>query len=120
MFTGIATERLLKMTDQEQRWFDNVKKAFYENDRAYIEGRLADRGLVESCMAIDTAKSLRLSLQQPPGSPSTKDGLTKNNRNKFVEFLNLEVPDVASGGFQVQLTDSRTGKPVTYSFAELV
>jgi hypothetical protein len=113
MFSGITPERLLNMTDQEQRWFDNVKKAFHENDRAYTEGRLANRGLEEACKAIDTAKTLRRSLR---GEGTT----TNNNKAKFVEFLNLEVPDPTCGGMQIQLIDSRRGQPVTYSFAELV
>jgi hypothetical protein len=113
MFSGIAPERFLKLTEQEQRWFDNVKKAFHENDRAYAEGQLADRGLEEACKAIDTAKTLRRSLRG-------EDTSTAHNKAKFVEFLNLEVPDAASGGMQVQLVDSRDGRRKTYSFADLV
>ena len=41
MFAEVTPARLLAMSKQESRWFDNVKKAFYESDLAYTEGRAA-------------------------------------------------------------------------------
>ena len=47
MFDGIEAERLLAMSEQELRWFENVKKAFAESDQAYTEGRPEDHCLPE-------------------------------------------------------------------------
>lgn len=113
MFSRITSQRVLNMTTGEQRWFDNIKKAFFDNDRAFTEGRASDRGLEELCKAIDTAQKLRRSLRG-------EDCSNKNNKAKFVEFVNLEVPDPSRGGMEVELTDARDGKVKTYSFAELV
>lgn len=113
LFGDITGERLLAMSEQELRWFDNVKKAFYESDFAYKEGRAADRCMPELCNAVDAAKTLRRSLLAEDVSP-------KYNKKRFLEFLNFELPSPDKGGFQVNLIDSRTGKPVSYSFAELV
>jgi hypothetical protein len=35
MFSEASFERIAKMTHQERRWFNNVKKAFYESDLAF-------------------------------------------------------------------------------------
>ncbi|MBX9626250.1 MAG: hypothetical protein K2X82_20795 [Gemmataceae bacterium] len=113
MFAGIEPDKLLAMSEQELRWFDNVKKAFHESDLAYTDGRAQDRCLPELCSAVDTAKLLRRSLRGDDTSP-------RENKKRFVEFLNLELPSPESGGFQVSLTDARSGRPETYSFAELV
>jgi hypothetical protein len=113
MFADITPDRLLTMSEQELRWFDNVKKAFYESDRAYIEGRAHDHCFPEFCKAIDTAKTLRRSLCGEDMSP-------RDNKKRFVEFLNFELPSPESGGLQVHLVDARSGSSVTYSFAELV
>jgi hypothetical protein len=113
MFDGISAERVLAMSGKEERWFENVKKAFYESDCAYAEGRPHDHCFPELCKAVDTAKTLRRSLRG-------EDVSHGDNRKRFVEFLNCELPSPESGGLQVQLVDSRSGKPVAYSFAELV
>ena len=113
MFTGITSERVRKMTKQQQRWLENTKKAFYASDLAYETGSPQDACLAELCKAIDTAKTLRRSLRGEDTSP-------KDNRARFVEFLNLEIPGASSGGFVVELVDARTKAKNTYSFAELV
>lgn len=113
MFAAITHDRLLAMSNQELRWFDNVKKAFYESDLAYTEGRAQDHCFPELCNAVDTAKTLRRSLRE-------EDVSSRDNKKRFVEFLNFELPSPESGGLQVHLVDARSGKPVAYSFAELV
>jgi hypothetical protein len=113
MFADITPDRLLAMTEQELRWFDNVKKAFHESDRAYTEGRAQDHCLPELCKAVDTAKTLRRSLRGAGVSIG-------DNRSLFVEFLNCELPAPESGGLEVQLIDARSGQSVTYTFAVLV
>lgn len=113
MFADVTPERLLAMSEQERRWFDNVKKAFYESDLAYAEGRAADWCMPELCKAVDTAKTLRRSL-------CGEDTSSRDNKKRFVEFLNFELPSPESGRFQVELTDTRSGRPVSYSFAEMV
>jgi hypothetical protein len=127
MFAEITPDRLLAMSEQELRWFDNVKKAFHESDIAYTEGRAQDRCFPELCKAVDTGKTLRRALRGEDVSP-------RDNKKRFVEFLNFELPSPKSGRpVQVHLVDARTGRPVqvhlvhahsgrpvTYSFAELV
>ena len=113
MFSSITPGRLLTMSEQELRRFDNLKKAFYESDRAYVDGRAHDQCFPEMCKAVDTAKTLRRSLRG-------EDCSARENRSRYIEFLNLELPPPESGGFQVQLVDSRTGRLMTYSFAQLV
>ncbi len=44
----------------------------------------------------------------------------RDNKKRFLEFLNLELPSPESGGLLVHLVDARSGKAVAYSFAELV
>ncbi len=113
MFAEITPERLLAISEQELRWFDNVKKAFHESDLAYTEGRVQDHCFPELCKAVDTAKTLRRSLRG-------EDASSRDNKKRFLEFLNFELPPPESGGMQVHLVDARSGRPVTYSFAELV
>ncbi|MBX7104243.1 MAG: hypothetical protein K1X57_09180 [Gemmataceae bacterium] len=113
MFASVTPDRLLAMSEQELRWLDNLKKAFYESDRAYTDGRAHNHCFPELCKAVDTAKTLRRSLRG-------EDVSSRDNKKRFVEFLNLELPSPESGGFQVQLVDARSGTPVTYSFAQLV
>jgi hypothetical protein len=113
MLADIKPDRLLRMSEQELRWFENIKKAFYESDSAYAEGRPQDYCFPELCKAIDTAKTLRRSLRG-------EDTSAKENKKRFLEFLNCELPSPESGGLWVHLIDSRSGKPVSYSFAELV
>lgn len=112
MFTDISPERLLAMSEQERRWFDNVKKAFYESDLAYSGGHAADKSMPELCKAIDTAKTLRRSLRG-------EDTLPRDNKKRFIEFLSYELLPPVSGGFMVRLIDARSGREVSYSFAEL-
>lgn len=81
MFADITLDRLLAMSEQELRWFENVKKAFYESDRAYAEGRPQDHCFPELCKAVDTAKTLRRSLRN-------EDTSCRDNKKRFVEFLN--------------------------------
>jgi hypothetical protein len=85
MFDGIDENRVLNMTDREKRWFDNIKKAFYESDRAIQSGTPEDRSLEELFKAIDTAKTLRQSLRGEEISRFP-------HRNKFIEFLALDFP----------------------------
>ena len=113
MFDDITDVRFLAMSEQELRWFDNVKKAFYESDIALRDGRSQDHCFPELCKAVDTAKTLRRSLRG-------EDVSSRDNKKRFVEFLNLELPSPESGGLQVDLVDPRSGKSLTYSFAELV
>jgi hypothetical protein len=113
MLANVTPERLLRMSDQELRWLDNIKKAFYQADRAYAEGRPHDGCIPAVCAAIDTAKTLRRSLRG-------EDTSHRDNKARFLEFLALELPQPSAGGFQVALVNVRSGKQVTYSFAELV
>ena len=113
MFAEITPDRLLKMSEQEHRWLDNVKKAFYESDVAYTESYAADRCMPEMCKAVDTAKTLRRSL-------CGEDTTPRDHKKRFVEFLNLELPSPESGGLKVHLIDARSGKQLIYSYAELV
>jgi hypothetical protein len=112
MFAGIAPERFARLTEVEKRLLDNVKKAFHESDRNYASGRPQDC-MEPMCKAIDTAKTLRRSLRG-------EDTSGVDNRRRFKEFIDLEVPDPARGGFLVRLVDARTGQPRDYSFSELV
>lgn len=112
MFDGIPNERWTAMTDQEKRWFNNVKKAFYASDEAFASGNPEDRSMEELCKAVDTAKTLRRSLRGEDTGPS-------QNKSRFVEFINLEVPGPDGGGLSIPLIDSRKNCAVNYSFAEL-
>src|ERR1700722_7635733 len=109
MFEGITPDRLLRMTPQEQRWFDNIKKAFYESDCAYAEGHPSDRCLQELCKAIDTAKTLRRSLRGEKVDHY-------ENKTRFIEFVESEIPGLEAGGFRIELLDTRTNKVQVYSY----
>jgi hypothetical protein len=113
MFDGIETRRILSMTPQEKRLLNNVKKAFYASDQAVVEGKAADRCLEELFKAIDAAKNLRRLLR---GEQQSK----VNQKKQFLEFIHLEVPSPENGGMNMPLRDTRTGKDLQYSFAELV
>jgi hypothetical protein len=65
------------------------------------------------CRAIDAGKTLRRSLRG-------EDTSSTDNRRKFTEFIDLEVPAPGCGGLQVTLLDARTGQPRDYSFSGLV
>jgi hypothetical protein len=113
MFSGIPDGRFGNLTPNELRWLDNIKKAFYESDKAYAESRPQDRCMEELCKAVDTAKTLRRSLRG-------EDVSNKENKKRFIEFVHLEIPSPSTGGVNVQLLDVRTQKPLTYSYGELV
>jgi hypothetical protein len=112
MFSGIAEERFGRLTAQEERWLDNIKKAFRDSDELYRKGQHEDC-MEPMCRAIDTAKTLRRSLRG-------EDTSSNDNRRRFTEFIDLEVPAPGSGGLQVTLMDARTGKSCNYSFSGLV
>src|SRR5688500_8627759 len=90
LFAKVTPDRLLAMSEQERRWFDKLKKAFYESDLAYAEGRAADKCMPELCKAVDTAKTLRRSLSGEDTSP-------RENKKRFLEFLNFELPSPHAG-----------------------
>ncbi len=112
MFSRIPQERYGRLSPQEERLLDNVKKAFRDSDMFYTQGRPQDC-LEPMCKAIDTAKTLRRSLRGEDTSSSL-------NRARFTEFIDLEVPAPGSGGLQVTLLDTRTGQPRDYSFSGLI
>jgi hypothetical protein len=113
MFSGFTEGRVLRMTDQERRWFHNLKRAFSEADRAILSGKPQDHCMEELCKATDTAKTLRRSLRND-------DLSTAQNKIRFLEFLNLEIPAPRDGKGRINLVDARSGKSATYSIAELV
>ncbi len=113
MFEEFDYARVLAMTDQERRWSNNIKKAIYEADKAYMDGCPEDRCFEEICKAVDTAKTLRRSLL---GLEQTKYG----NKKLFTEFVDFELPDPDKGGMDLTLFDTRTKQPVRYSFSQLI
>ncbi len=110
---GIASERILKMSDQEVRWLENTKKAFEVSDRAFQSGAPENECIEAMCRSIDTAKTLHRSLKDLEVS-------NKNNKQRFVEFLHMEIPYPNKGGLSLDLIHARTKKPVSYGFGELV
>lgn len=112
MFSGIAEERFGQLTALEERLLENVKKAFRDSDQLYRGGRAEDC-LEPMCRAIDAAKTLRRSLR-------SEDTSSTENRRRFTEFINLEVPAPDRGGLQVTLLDARTGQSRDFSFSGLV
>jgi hypothetical protein len=112
MFSGIPQERFGHLTAQEKRLLDNVKKAFRDSDELYRGGRPEDC-MEPMCKAIDTAKTLRRSLRG-------EDTSNTQNKARFTEFIDLEVPAPGSGGLQVTLLDTRTTQLRDYSFSGLV
>jgi hypothetical protein len=115
---GIDGKRLLAMVPQEHRWMDNLKKAFYESDAAFVDGRAPDKAFPEICNAIDVAATLRLSLQTPVASWSPP--ALKNNKSKFIGFLHAEIPDAEQNGLDIVLRDARTQQPIRYNFGGIV
>ncbi len=112
MFSGIPQERFGRLTAQEERLLDNVKKAFRDSDVLYQDGRPEDC-MEPMCKAIDTAKTLRRSLRG-------EDTSSTQNKARFTEFIDLEVPAPGRGGLQVTLLDTRIGQARDYSFSGLV
>lgn len=113
MFEGIEFTGFGPLTDQQQRWLNNVKKAFHESDSAYVAGHPEDRCIEEFCKAIDTAKTLLRSLKGLDTSPV-------QNKERFIEFLSTELPSPEANGVNIQVTDFRTGDPVEYWFIRLM
>jgi hypothetical protein len=87
MFDEIDDNRVLAMTAEEKRWFDNIEKALHESDLALQGGAPEDGCLQELLTAIDTAKNLRRSLR----GEDMSDRHSKNKK-RFIEFLGLGVP----------------------------
>jgi hypothetical protein len=112
MFSGIAQERFGRLTAQEQRLLDNVKKAFRDSDAHYTGGRVEDC-MEPMCRAIDAAKTLRRSLRGEDMSP-------RNNEERFKEFLALDIPAARPGRLSLSLVDARSGQTRQYSYADLV
>ena len=120
MLDGITPKRVMEMSAQEHRWFDNIKKAFCESDRLFQEGRPEDGCLQELCKAIDTAKTLRRSLRG-------EDTSDRHNKTRFLEFLSLEIPSPKPGETlpetlvsTFELFDARRGTKRSYSLVELI
>lgn len=112
MIDGVSERRFAEMTDREKRWLDNVKKAFFASDRAYINGEMQDRCFPELCNAVDTAKTLQRSLRD-------EDTSMKDNKKRFIEFFGG--PHPADGGYESgELVDARTEKRVRYSLGGIV
>lgn len=113
MFDGITSDRISKMTDQEKRWLDNVKKAFYHSDIEMNRGVPEDRCLEEIFKAIDTAKTLRRSLRGESIS-------TKQNSKRFIEFLALEIPSVKSKKPKLELKEVESGQLRQYALGDII
>ncbi len=114
MIDGVSEERFKAMTRQEHRWLDNIKKAFYASDVAYLSDEKKDRCFPELCKAVDVAKTLQRSLRD-------EDTSTKHHKDRFIAFLQDGMPDPASGGYESgELIDARTGHKVKYTFAGVV
>ena len=112
MSEGVTQERFLAMTDREKRWLDNIKKAIFDSDQAYVNGEKRDRCFPELCKAIDTAKTLNRSLRGDDVSHVA-------NKARFLEFFGGVSPD--DGGYQSgEVIDSRRGNSVQYTLGELV
>jgi hypothetical protein len=112
MFSGIDEGRFGRLTAQEERLLDNVRKAFCDSDALYTRGRPQD-AMEPMCRAIDTAKTLRRSLRGEDTSPA-------HNGPRFREFLALEIPAARPGAMPLYLEDARTGEVRQYSYADLV
>lgn len=113
MFEGIDEDRYANMTDQELRWFDNIKKAFNHSDEALQSGQAEDRCLEELFKAVDTAKTLRRSLR----GEDTSHG---KNRERFISFLGLEIPAARPGGSEFELRKKSSGEVRKYTLGEII
>lgn len=114
MFTNIDPQRVAQMTSIESRWLDNVKKAFADSDYDFETNRMADDCIETLFKGIDAAKKLRLSLLNTPGD------LHSNNRARFIEFLELEIPSPDKNGRHITLKDIRNGLTRDWSVAEIL
>ena len=113
MFEGIDADRVSNMNPREQRWFDNICKAFHESDQAMQGGQPETKCLKELLNAIDTAKTLRRSLRG-------EDISSKHNKERFVEFLALEIPAARRHSEAFQLRTKATGTTHMYTLGEVV
>lgn len=112
MFDGYDDKRVLEMTEIEQRWFDNVKKAFNYSDQSYNSEYPEDHCLEELFKAIDTAKTLRRSLRGEDVSAS-------ENKKRFIDFLALEIPDAHTDSQKIQLK-LRNGEIKGFTLGEII
>lgn len=113
MFEGIDEQRYSNMTNQELRWFDNVKKAFYHSDEALQSGHPEDGCLAELFKAVDTAKTLRRSLRG-------EDTSHAENRKRFIHFLGLEIPAARPGESEFELRHKVSGRRRKYTLGEII
>lgn len=112
MIDGVSQERFVNMTDREKRWLDNVKKAVFASDRAYLNGEKRDRCFPELCNAIDTAKTLKRSLRD-------EDVSHRENKARFLDFFGGVMPE--DGGYESgEVVDSRTNRTLKYTLGGLV
>jgi len=87
MFSGISEERFGRLTAQEERLLDNVKKAFRDSDQLYRDGRPEDC-MEPMCRAIDAAKTLRRSLwARTPPRPTTAGSSPRASILKFRRLI---------------------------------
>ena len=114
MFTNIEPQRVAQMTSLERRWLDNVKKAFADSDHDFETSRMADDCIETLFKGIDAAKMLRLSLLDTTGD------LHRNNRARYIEFLELEIPSPDKSGRRITLQDTRSGQFRDWSVAEIL
>lgn len=87
MFESIDHSRLVNLSSREQRWLDNLKKAFHRSDLEVQTRRPEDYCLPELFKAVDVAKTLHNSLQGKRVS-------RQNNKDQFVRFLALSIPSL--------------------------
>lgn len=103
MLEEITEERVLKMSEGEDRLFDNIKKAHFNSDLKAKSLHPEDGCLEEVFKGIDTAKTLRRSLLGLDTSP-------RQNGKRFVEFLGLEIPGARPEAEKHHLVDPVTNE----------
>lgn len=113
MIQEITKERVLQMSEQEERLFDNIKKAYYNSDLKAKSLNPEDGCLEEAFKGIDTAKTLRRSLLG-------LDITHKQNGKKFVEFLGLKIPGARPEAEKYHLVDPVTKKEYNLNLGELI
>jgi hypothetical protein len=114
MFAEIQPIRVANMTPLERRWLDNIKKAFADSDHDFLSARMADDCIETLFKGIDAAKSLRLSLKDVKGN------LSQHNRQRFIEFIQLEIPTPGRSRRTFTLKHARDGRPLKLSVAEIL